>query len=227
MHEDIKNRKSLDTLLSNQEGFEIIKGMLLLFNRNSEYYRYSGQVTAALLDFEGIGSEKNITVLALTCPMLDKLITFKLNKDQLSAVLKSCDAFIGNSLETSFILEEKFTFDAPIPVIDRLKCEDIPKEGYFEFVHKNGQIMEFYLYKNHLFGPINELTTNQKTKCIELCKEVYRTLLEQKPGKDGTFEEEFKKENPNFNAIDIINLLKSKDLLFLLDGDVEYITKDV
>ena len=82
--------------LFNEMEFEILHGMMLLFDKNSKYFEYSGFVTAALYEFE----TDNRTVLAINCSK--GWITFKLTKDELEDMLKNCVEFVGKDEESSF-----------------------------------------------------------------------------------------------------------------------------
>ena len=100
-HEDITNRKRLEDVISTFESFEQLKGMLLLFNRESPYYNHSGFVTASLLNFESNG-----TVSVLAIATAEGWKTFKCDKDELVKMLSCCDAFVGADPESSFLLEK-------------------------------------------------------------------------------------------------------------------------
>lgn len=99
MHDDITNRKSLDEIFESVSSFEQLKGMALLFNRDSEYYRFSGFVTAALLDFHG----PEESVLAIYGN--EGWITHKGDREYFKKMLSCCDAFIGEDAEHSFLLQ--------------------------------------------------------------------------------------------------------------------------
>jgi len=101
MHEEIKNRKKLEELLT-PDGFESLRGMLLLFNRESPYFIYSGVVTASLLDYDD--PENKISILAINGK--HGLITFKRTRQDLIGMFNVCDAFCGHTPETSFLLEK-------------------------------------------------------------------------------------------------------------------------
>lgn len=101
MHEEIKNRKKIDELLTPQ-GFESLLGMVLLFNKESLYFPYSGFVTASLLDYDD--PENKISILAIYGQ--NGLITFKRTRQDLVDMFNVCDAFIGKTAEESFLLEK-------------------------------------------------------------------------------------------------------------------------
>ena len=99
-HSDIIARKTIGEILT-PDGFEGLLNMCLLFNRESKYYKYSGWVTAALLDYED--AENQISIFALRNPALG-LFTLKPSRVELRDMLENCDAFVGQTIETSFLL---------------------------------------------------------------------------------------------------------------------------
>lgn len=98
----IKNIKTIEQLLSTPESFEALYGMCLLFNKNSEYYKFSGIVTAALLDYED--PDKQISILAIKTS--DNWHTLRCSREYLIKMLDNCDEFVGNTPEESFILQK-------------------------------------------------------------------------------------------------------------------------
>lgn len=98
-HSDITNRKSIDDILKSKESFEKLLGMGLLFNRETEYYKFSGFVTAALLDFDG--DDQNILAINSS---ISGLITFHWSREDLRKAFENCDAFIGKNPGDSFLL---------------------------------------------------------------------------------------------------------------------------
>lgn len=94
--------KKLDWLLENEDNFASLLGMVLLFDKNSEWNEYSGFVTAALLDFDD--PENKISILAIHCGVRG-LFTFKRTREELNDILLNCVEFVGEDEESSFILE--------------------------------------------------------------------------------------------------------------------------
>lgn len=106
-YSEITKRKTLDSLFESAESFANLLEMLLIFNRNSIYSEYTGIVTAALLDFEKEETEKFITVFAIHNGKPGGWYTIKDTKENIKVILKDVDAFIGKTLEESFILERE------------------------------------------------------------------------------------------------------------------------
>lgn len=98
----IKNIKTIEQLLSNSKSFETLHGMCLLFNKDSEFYKFSGIVTAALLDYDD--PDKQISILAIKTT--DNWHTLKCSREYLSKLLSNCDEFVANTPEESFILQK-------------------------------------------------------------------------------------------------------------------------
>ena len=96
-----KNIMTIEQLLLNPERFEILLGMCLLFNKDSEYYKFSGFVTAALLDYD---LDKQISILSIKTP--DNWYTLECSREYLNKMLSNCDEFVGNTPEESFILQK-------------------------------------------------------------------------------------------------------------------------
>lgn len=105
MHEEIKARKKISELLESFESFERLRGMCLLFNKDSKYYKFSGFVTAALLDWEK-ENKIPITILAIDTKEIG-WITFYRTREDLIDMFNNCDAFIGNTSEGSFLIEKE------------------------------------------------------------------------------------------------------------------------
>ena len=95
------NKKTIEQLLTNPESFEILLGMCLLFNKDSEFYKFSGLVTAALLDYD---LDNQISILSIKTP--DNWHTLKCSREYLSKLLSNCDEFVANTPEESFILQK-------------------------------------------------------------------------------------------------------------------------
>ena len=95
-HDDIKNRKTMEEILNS---FHMLVGTVLLFNRESKYFDYSGMVTAALLNFDA----ENDHILAITGK--NGWFTFHKTTDDLKDMFNHCDAFVGKDLESSFLLQ--------------------------------------------------------------------------------------------------------------------------
>lgn len=93
--------KKLSWLLESFENFESLKGMVLLFDKNSKWFEYSGFVTAALLDYENNQS----TILSINGQK--GWITFKLIRADLKEMLSNCIEFVGIDEESSFVLENE------------------------------------------------------------------------------------------------------------------------
>lgn len=94
--------KKLQDLLVPQE-FEKLLGFVLLFDKDSEYFKFSGFVTAALLDFEGT-KEEPLTILAINGQ--HGLITFHRTRKDLHDMFNNCVEFVGRNEEESFVLEK-------------------------------------------------------------------------------------------------------------------------
>jgi hypothetical protein len=99
MHEEIKNRKTVEEIFND---FESLKGLWLLFNKDTEYYKFSGVVTAALLDYDD--PDKHISILAIKTE--DNWYTFKYTREDLTKMFNNCDAFIGENETDSFLLSK-------------------------------------------------------------------------------------------------------------------------
>lgn len=100
MHEEIKARKSIKELLSSAKEFEQLKGMVMLFTEKGRFYKYSGMVTAALLDYED--AEKQISIIAIKGQ--EGWITFEADRTMLIDMLENTEAVIGDSPEKSFLI---------------------------------------------------------------------------------------------------------------------------
>jgi len=95
--DDIKNRKTLKDIFSN---FESLLGYCLLFDKNSDYYKFSGFVTAALLDHEEDGK---ITIFSIKTS--SDWFTFRYTRGDLEKMFSHCVAFVGKDEKDSFLLE--------------------------------------------------------------------------------------------------------------------------
>ncbi len=100
-HLEITDRKTLTEIF---DDFEVLLGMCLLFQKDSNYYKFSGLVTAALFEWELGADGSPITVLAILTN--SGMITFKYTVDDLTKMFNHCEAFIGRSPEESFLLHK-------------------------------------------------------------------------------------------------------------------------
>jgi hypothetical protein len=96
--------KKIDDLLKDQESFESLLGMVLLFDKNSEYYKFTGWVTAALLDYDD--PDKGISIFAINTGRPSEWFTFKYTREDLRKMFENCIEFVGKTEEESFILEK-------------------------------------------------------------------------------------------------------------------------
>ena len=94
--------RTIDWLLEKPENFETLLGMCLLFDKNSDYYKLSGFVTAALLDHDD--PDKQISILAIDTRHLSGWITFKYSREDLRKMFSHCIEFVGKTPEESFTL---------------------------------------------------------------------------------------------------------------------------
>lgn len=92
--------KKLSWLLESPENFATLKDMVLLFDKDSKWYEYSGFVTAALLDYE----DDQISILAINGSK--GWITFKRSRADLIDMFSNCIEFVGQDEESSFVLEK-------------------------------------------------------------------------------------------------------------------------
>lgn len=93
--------KKIEDILKTPEQFETLLYKVLLFAKDSDYYKFSGKVTAALLNYDD--PDKEISILAIRTP--EQWYTFKSSKDDLRKMLGKCIEVVGNSEEESFTLE--------------------------------------------------------------------------------------------------------------------------
>jgi hypothetical protein len=93
--------RTIDSLLKTPKAFENLLGMCLLFDKNSDYYKFSGFVTAALLDFDDL--DKNISILAIKTA--DQWYTFKYSREDLKKMFSYCIEFVGKTEEDSFTIQ--------------------------------------------------------------------------------------------------------------------------
>lgn len=96
-HTDIKKFKTVQEIF---DSFDSLLGMCLLFNKDTEYFKFSGFVTAALLDFNG--DDDNI--LAIETSNIG-WITFHWTREDLRKAFENCDAFLGKTEDQSFLLK--------------------------------------------------------------------------------------------------------------------------
>jgi hypothetical protein len=94
-------KRTIDSLLASPESFEELLGMCLLFDKNSDYYKFSGFVTAALLDFDD--PDKGISILGIKTT--DQWYTFRYTREDLRKMFSHCIEFVGKTEEESFTIE--------------------------------------------------------------------------------------------------------------------------
>ena len=103
-------RTKIDELLKSGENFENLLYKLLLFDKDSEYFKFTGFVTAALLDYEDV--DKQISILAInTHPNTIDVngtpvswFTFEYNREDLRKMFKSCIEVVGETEDKSFVI---------------------------------------------------------------------------------------------------------------------------
>ena len=93
--------KTVDSLLETSKSFETLLRMCLLFDKNSDYYKFSEFVTAALLDYDD--PEKKISILAIKTA--DRWFTLKYTREDLKKMFSHCIEFVGKDEENSFTIE--------------------------------------------------------------------------------------------------------------------------
>lgn len=93
--------RTIDSLLESDKNFESLLGMCLLFDKDSEYYKFSGFVTCALLDYDD--PDNKISILAIQTAT--DWITFKYTREDLRKMFSHCIEFVGKSEEDSFTIE--------------------------------------------------------------------------------------------------------------------------
>lgn len=93
--------KTIDDLLETPEKFEQLLGMCLLFDRDSDYYKFSGFVTAALLDHDDL--KKGISILAIKTNT--DWFTFRYSREDLRKMFSYCIEFVGKTEEDSFTVQ--------------------------------------------------------------------------------------------------------------------------
>ncbi len=96
--------KKLSWFFESFENFETLRGMCLLFDKDSEYYRFSGFVTAALLDYDD--PDKQISILGINTGHLSGWVTLKNDREEMRKMLSNCIEFVGENEEKSFKLEK-------------------------------------------------------------------------------------------------------------------------
>lgn len=112
MHEDITNRKTFAELTASQEAFGTLVGKVLLFNRESPYFKYSGLCRGAILEHTCPDCGRKCAVLAFStkgdvfkaCEVKDMEV-LQLHREYLENLFYRCDAFVGRSAEDSFLLD--------------------------------------------------------------------------------------------------------------------------
>lgn len=109
MYEDITNRKTLEQVTASDEAFAKLVGMVLLFNRESQWYEYSGWCRGAVLDAVCPCCDKRFSKLAFSkgpeATPPEDMMMLELSREELIQVLSSCDAFIGATPDESFLLD--------------------------------------------------------------------------------------------------------------------------
>ncbi len=98
--------KKLSEILDTFENFTSLLHMCLLFDKHSEYYKFSGFVTAALLDYDD--PDNKISIIAIntyTDGIGWHLYTFKRTREELIKMLSECVECVGNTEKDSFIIE--------------------------------------------------------------------------------------------------------------------------
>lgn len=98
-HDEIKGRRSLGLFLSSETELETLLGKMLLFSRDSEYFKFSGLCTAALRHYESNGN-------SIVAVLNEKgLITLKFDDESLKDALNHCEAVVGKTPEESFLFD--------------------------------------------------------------------------------------------------------------------------
>ena len=92
--------RTMDDLLESEDSFGELLGMCLLFDKKSDYYKFSGFVTAALLDFDD--PDRHISILAIKTQ--DQWYTFKYSREDLKHMFSHCIEFVGKTEEDSFTI---------------------------------------------------------------------------------------------------------------------------
>lgn len=94
----------INDLFKDQDSFGQLLGKCLLFDRDSDYYKFSGFVTAALLDYDD--PDKGISILAIDTRRPGEWYTFKYTREDLTKMFSNCIEVVGNSPEESFVFEK-------------------------------------------------------------------------------------------------------------------------
>lgn len=97
-HPEVTKIKKFEDVFKNQKSLEELKGKLLLFDKESKYYKYSGWVTAALFKF----NEDGTTLLAT---FGKEWIRNDADIKFFKKMFKYCDVVIGKGPEDSFFIE--------------------------------------------------------------------------------------------------------------------------
>jgi len=92
--------KNIEELLGSSDNFGELLGMCLLFDEKSDYYKFSGFVTAALLDRDD--PDRHISILAIKTQ--DQWYTFKYSREDLKNMFSHCVEFVGKTEEDSFTI---------------------------------------------------------------------------------------------------------------------------
>lgn len=95
-------KRKLLWLLESPENFQTLLGMVVLFDKTSRYYMFSGYVTAALLDSHD--KENKISVFSINT--IERGYTFYHNREKLSDMLLNCIEFVGKTPEETFTIEK-------------------------------------------------------------------------------------------------------------------------
>ena len=98
---EITNSKKLEDLLT-PKGFESLLHKILLFKEDSDFFKLSGYVTAALLDYETDDKGEAITVLAIQNDA--GWLTHKCTRKWLTEMFSHCEAVAGKTPEESFTI---------------------------------------------------------------------------------------------------------------------------
>lgn len=98
-HPEITTVKSFEELTCNPASFEVLLNKLILFEKESDYFPMSGQVTAALLDYDFDGK----SILATWNGT--KIYTFKCDRYELKKLISKWDVVVGNTPEESYFVK--------------------------------------------------------------------------------------------------------------------------
>lgn len=98
-HPEVTNVKTIAEILSSPSAFECLLGTVMLFDRDSKFFRFSGLCTACLLDYE----DPQTTIMAFLSS--SGFLTAKFSRESLVDLLKCCDVVVCKVPEDSFFLE--------------------------------------------------------------------------------------------------------------------------